>query len=613
MKPSIASILTHVFLTVVLFTVPLSIFSQDKTLELAKSYEADGMYEKALSLYEKVYTADSNNLVILDRLKNIYKILDKNDSRLRIIRRQVAADSLNIVLLCELMDAYIRTKRTDEIEAVISRGIRVNPQSVISYRLLAGTLNENRMFDQAEKVYTLGRKNTGNEKLFVIEMANLYGYRGDVYSAVKEYLKYYHSEANAIDYVRSQILKFPENEKNSVSVIRGLKEDLALREDLRIQKLLIEIYLRSEDYEAAFEQSKIVDQRYGQKGVEVLNFAKTALDNALYPVAEKAYAYFLQLYPNAPQAEMGLARCLEKTDESQKLITDSTRTGQKVPENYLSSPAIRAYDAITKKYAHSEWSAEAFYHIGMIRLQKFFDVDEALNNFVKAAEVHSPYRMDALFAVAECGVMQGRLESALAQYKALAKESDDQGFEERALFALAETYFFAVKFDSSQAVFQYLSNKKEGLFVNDALGYKLLYLENKNKVDPLKMFAKAGLLARQRKFSEALAVLSDLIKNNPDSPIVDDALMEEGVILTQQKKYNNAIQVFESIALRMKDSPLADLAQKKIGEIYAEELSNPNEAIRAYKDLLVRFPKSIYSNPVRKKIRELEKSLRKSS
>ena len=107
MKPDIFSNSVLVFLAVFLLPLTPNVFAQDKTLELAKSYEADGMYEKALSLYEKSYKADSNNLVILDRLKNIYKILGKNDSRLAIILRQVGSDSLNIVLLCELMDAYI--------------------------------------------------------------------------------------------------------------------------------------------------------------------------------------------------------------------------------------------------------------------------------------------------------------------------------------------------------------------------------------------------------------------------------------------------------------------------------------------------------------------------
>ncbi len=604
------NVITPVTLLIVL---NLGLFSQDKSLELAKTYEADGMYEKALSIYERLYRADSNSSAILEPLKNVYKILGRNDLRLRIIVRQAAADSLNIVLLCELTDAYIRTKRISEARGVVSRALRIHPKSAMHYRLVAATLNENQMFDDAIGVYLQGRKNLADEKLFVIETANLYGYRGDVYAAVKEYLKYYHNEPNAADYVKSQILQFPDNEKNHASVIKGLTEDLAVNEDLKIQKVLIDVYFRSRNYDAAFEQCKAVDSRYHQKGIEVLNFAKTAFDNGFYSAAQKAYAYFLQLYTNAPQAELGLARCLEKIDGlPTQSFQDSSRTGEKIPENYFSNQAIRAYETVIRKYADSEWGAEAYYRIGTIRLGKFFDVDEALNNFLKSAAARSAYQTEALFAVSECHVIQGRLGLAASHYKSLAKESDNQALEERALFGLAETYFFDQKFDSSQALCDYLGQKEEGLFVNDALAFRLLYLETKSNPDPLKMYAKASLLARQNKLSEARTLFSELIKNNPSSPLTDDALLQTGIVLIMQKQYGEAIRVFKEIADDLKGSPLGDLALKKIGEIYEERLGDPYQAIQAYKDLLIRFPKSIYSNPVRKKVRELEKHLRKS-
>ena len=169
-----------------------SIYSQSTSnpLTLAKSYEDDCLYEKAVPIYEDLYKKDPANAIVTERLKNVYRILSKHEALIQIISRQLEKDTLNIPLLCELADVFYKSKKVTEAQAVTQKVIDADPAAEGSYRLVATVLMSNRRFDDLEKIYLLGRKNIGDSRLFVLEMANLLSYKGSYYEAVKEYLRY---------------------------------------------------------------------------------------------------------------------------------------------------------------------------------------------------------------------------------------------------------------------------------------------------------------------------------------------------------------------------------------------------------------------------------------
>lgn len=590
--------------------------TNSNSLALAKNYEDDGLYEKALPIYEELYQKDPFNTIVIERLKNVYRILSKHDALIRVISLQLQNDTLNIPLLCELADTYFRAKKFPEAQVATQKVILTDPASESSYRLVATVLMSNRRFDDLEQIYLMGRKNIGDERLFVLEMANLLAYKGNYYEAAKEYLRYYSFNLGNLNYVKTQILQFPDNTKDNASIIRAIREELAVHtDDNALNKLLIEILFRNEEYESAFELSKTLDDKKGRTGAEVLNFANMTFDSELYAVAQKAYAYFLLLYPNTPQAEMGIARCLEgmgSGDETTYVLPDSTSSRQKITENFYADKAIKAYLELIGKYPDTEWSAEAYFHIGEIRLRKFFDVQEAYADFIKVAESNNPYRVESMFRIGECLLIEGNLEKSLDQFKVIYRESRDPTIRDRARYLEAETYFYLQQFDSCQNRMKALSRSQDGLFVNDALTYILLIQENQKEQKNLKQYAAAELQFRQKRYSEALALFSDMVKSSPGASIVDDALIKIGEINVVTGKYDQALSVYRTIVDHLKNSPLADLALKRTGEIF-ERLGKPVDAVKAYKELLIRYPKSIYGNHVRKRIRELDLSAKKTS
>jgi len=602
------------------FLCAFSIVAQDidKQFEMAARYENDGAFENAVAIYERLYKLDSNNVEIIEHLKKNYKILNNQTSRVQLLQRQLRSDSANVTWLCELVDAFYRSKNTVQAKLAIETTLRAMEKSVVGYRMLAGVMIENRWFDEVERVYLLARKNLAKEDLFVLEMANLQMYRGDYYRAAKEMLKYYRLNEGAYTYVQSQLQQFPDEDKDIASLIKALQEELLEhKKDWPVQKLLLDVYFKGKKYDQAFELSKVMDQQAKHEGLDLLNFANTTFQSGVYEIASKGYAYFLQLYPNSPQAEIGIARCYEKlsSQSGNTSIRDTATTGGRVQEKSFSNQAVVLYRAIIQKYLATEWAAEAHYRLGEIYLEKFQDVDEALGQFeqVQTSFGTSAFEIDAEFRTAECLIIQGKLDEALKMYVQIRTRNRGGDSKDEAKFRAGEIYYYQNVVDSCLSVMRELSRREDGVFVNDALSYLLLIQESDKDREGLKTFAKAQLLNRQRKYSEAMTVLKDLITRDPQGALVDDALLETAVILVRQEKSEEAIKVLSNVVEFMKTSPVADLAQMKIGMIYEEKMQKPLQAIKAYKELLLQFPRSIYLSQVRKRMRELEQKIQKSS
>lgn len=606
------------YLNLFLAIAVISVFGQsmEYRIETAKNYEKDGQFDKALSIYEELYKKDSTNFDLISRLKNLYKITNNHSARIGIVKRQLIEDSSNVALIAELADAYYRNKNIEFAKTLVDKAVRLSGKSVSSYRLITAMMIENRWFDEVERVYQYARKTLLQENLFVIEMANLHMYRGDYYNATKELFKYYRMNVGVFSYLQTQLNQFPDTEKDNASVIKAIKEELiAQPKDRSIHRLLIDLYLKNKNYELAFEQSKQLDQLTGKDGIEVLNFANLTFQSEAYEVAHKAFTYFLTLYPNSPQAEIGLARCYEKMDGSVHHAFDTADTTSKVKEHTFSNEAVRMYRTIINKYPSTEWSSEAYFRIGEIYIDRFQDVDEALNQFKAAITSYSatPLRFDAIFKIAECQTVRGDLNAAMEQYSVVRKEVKAGEIKDRADFMTGEMLFYKQDFDSSRKVMKLLARRQDGVYVNDALTYLLLIQDGIKVKDELKDYSRAVLFEKQRKYSESMEILRSLIEHNPKSPLADDAMLKTGELLAKAGDYDKAIVVFRNVADYMTTSPLMDLALMKAGETYEYKIKDLFHAVKTYKEILTRFPRSIYSIQARKKVRELEQKIQKSS
>jgi outer membrane protein assembly factor BamD (BamD/ComL family) len=141
---------------------------------------------------------------------------------------------------------------------------------------------------------------------------------------------------------------------------------------------------------------------------------------------------------------------------------------------------------------------------------------------------------------------------------------------------------------------------------NDALLLQEFIKENRTSDGrALKEYAHAELLERQRKLSEAIAVLENLIDTEATSPLVDHAMLKLGQSEEKLGAPMRALAMYQKLIFDHPESILRDQAQLGIGEIYQFSLNDKQKAIAAYQELLEKYPSSPYLDEVRKRIRQL--------
>lgn len=584
----------------------------ERELQIARAWERDGQLEKALTVYQKLFNEDSLHADVILGLKNIYKTLGYHDARRALIQKQLQRDSLNVALRVELADAWYRQKAVVEGDREVARILSMKAANEPVYRLVASMLIENRRLDDVEAVYRRAREVFSDETLFVLDMARLHTYRGDYYRATQELIRFTAGQSD-LSYLESQLSQFPDSEKETLQVIRALKEYLQSQpSDLAMNRILLKVLIRSSAYAEAFELAKSLDERLKRQGVEVLNFADQARGAGQYAVAKEGYEFFLKRYPQSPQAELGLAICIELSAD---IHVSGVKTDSLVSEKLQFDEAIRRYDVIIQKYPQTEWAAEALDRAGALYLDRHFDVDQALRYYRRLAQeyVRSGFRLTGWLKVAECLVIQNRMREARDELSELVRQRPaDRDALDLARFRIAEILFYEGQMDSVRKALKPLVAQKSGRVVNDALELALILQENAKATADLKTFAEAKRLVFQRRYGEALQVIDPLLDRQRRSSLGDDACLLRAVIFQKQKKFDEALQSLEALTSIFEKSPLADKATFLKGEI-ATAQRDYLAAIRHYKSLLMNYPTSIYSPETRKRLRELEGKVQRSS
>ena len=149
--------------------------------------------------------------------------------------------------------------------------------------------------------------------------------------------------------------------------------------------------------------------------------------------------------------------------------------------------------------------------------------------------------------------------------------------------------------------------------MNDALELSVLLQTIKNSQSPtaniaLKLYAKADFLSHRRRFSESHRTYLNIYEKYPESPLSDNALMMAGKLSARMGRFEEAVQSYDRLLEIFPDSDLADEALILAGEVSEFGLMNPIAAIFYYENILIDYPRSLFSKTARKRLRRLTDS-----
>ena len=584
-------------------------FAQDTDkltkLRLAQGFEEEGEWERAAALYEDLSKLEPNNFLFLDGLQRSYTGIKEYNKAINVIRRWLILQPRDVNKMTTLGGLYYESGNITGADSAWKAVVAVDPHNLQIYRVVANEMMEHRLLDQCIRTYQDGRLMSKNDAAFADELGNLYSALQQYTSATKEYIRLIKTTPQQLSFIQLRLSVFTIKPEGLSAASETVKDELKNSPDnITMHRLYAWLLSEERRYEEALAQYRIIDQLSQANGNELFNFAQRLHQERAYKTAAKAFKEVMETYPNSSfflYARFGYARALEEIIA----VSDSVESPKELQPSY-NSP-IQLYESIAVENADPSLTAQSLYRIGVIKFDKLFDLNGALNAFdrIKDTPSKSNISYDALLKIGEIQTARNDLADARKDYEQLGKISLVV-YQDQAAFRLAELDYFEAKFDSALTILKRFNTNLDADLTNDALRLQYFILENNTSApQALTEFGKADLLMRQHKYSESLAWFQEIGKRYSTALVVDDAMMKIGELNLLLNRPIESITAYRFISDSIQLSILKDRAQFRIAEIYQTVLNNKIQAIEAYEKLLAQFPNSLYAEESRKRIRLL--------
>lgn len=622
------STLTALFFTLTLFHASRGQQADVQIkFQLAQSYERSNNWERAVSIYEELYAGDSTNVVFFESLRKGYMHLKRHDDAIRIITAQLRMRPNDVGLYAHLGVVYVREGDENKAMETWNSAIARDPRNVNTYYTIANAATESRLLDRAIEVYMRGRATIGDPMLFTVETAYIYAMMLNFTDATREYVKLLLHTPSQLSFVQSRMGLYtyrPDARREATTVVEQTL--LTVRDNVALHQLLAWLFMEGKQFERAYETYVQLDRKTNAGGRELFSFAERAFKEKAYGTAAKAYETIIAQYPTfdrLPQAKFGFARTTEELvtaeDSTALKFPTSLATGLSVPGNFINTentlpaeaqskftPVLARYNEIVRDYPNTEVAAQSLYRIALLQFENLFDLDAAaitLRQFLKNYAFLPHRAADAAVLLGDVLVAKGDLVEAEKFYRMGLQFA---GTREQSMLRLAEMEFFRGKFRETTSLLLELTKEPKSDAANDALSLLSFLQEHEQRSSAaLTEFAKANLLVRQRKFPDALLILQKLEEKFATTPLIEESLMLSADLLAATGRYSESIATYQRLIKQFPESIVLDRAFMRIGYMYEVKLNNTTEAIAYYQKILEEFPQSLYAAEARRRIREL--------
>lgn len=580
--------------------------------QLAQTYVRAGQIERALPLLEDLYAEQPDVFVFYDKLREAYENLKRYGDALRIIGDQIQRNPGNPIFLAEQARLLYLNNQEQEADAAWNAALATNPDDRNTYRVVYQSMYEARLLDRAIKVLEQGQARLGRKAGFDIELAYLYSLTGEHEKAFGSYLNMLAHDERRLNFVQSRLARFTGDSTTVRAGIAATEKAVQNMPGNKVyRELLVWLYEEAGEYRKALDTSRSLDKMGRDDGRALFTLARNAADAGAFDVAADAYADILSHYPDsrtAPEALFGTALMQEQwARKIGERAVDAQGIRQPAPHF---DQAMAGYQAFMQKYPQHPYVAQALRHIGTLQEDVYHDVaaaEETLRQVLRRFP-NDASAGDAEFELGRLALLRGDMDQARAAFQRVIDQPGTEDLADRARYELGLTYFYAGAFDQALALLQEVDQNTSSLVANDAIGLKVLLQENRGPDSlstPLRRYAQAHLLVRQRHPDQAIDLLNKLLADYAARPIADDARFLKAQALRAAGRGAEAATAFAEIPMMYPTSYLADKSLFLAAETLEQDVGDENAAIQTYSKLLAQYSGSLYAAPARARIRAL--------
>ena len=578
------------------------VFSQKNNQQIAYQYYIDQEYEKAIVLYNDLINSNLSAV----HYDAYYISLLKTESYMQaenLANKFVRKFPKNLkyqlgIIIAKEKSGY---RRIEFLYDKFFKRLNGSRSQTIN---LANTLIKCDLFERAMSVYFISEKiNPSNT--FGMEKARLFGRLEDINSMLEEYLNELERDSKKKEVVTYQIQKFIDNDGIKSDKNYQLVKKLLLKK-IRIEKertdfseMLIWLFMQHDQFKMALIQAKALDRRKKMNGEIVYELADIFLDQEYFDIAVEAYDYVMKIGEKTPFFVDANINKLYALTKSMKINAISLNEMDNSYANAIVNLGFTKHTVILiSNYAHFK----AFY---------LHDLKEAEQLLISAMEITGIDKYD----LAECKMeyadillLQGRIWDSMLYYSQVEKDFKEHPIGHEAKLRRAKISYYQGDFQWAQAQLEVLKASTSKLIANDAMDLSLLITDNYNLDTTevaMRIFAKAELLAYQRRYTEAILSYDSVLSIFSGHALSDEIYMRKADIYLSLGNIEKALISYQRIEEDWGYDILADDALYKRAKIYDDILNDSDLAMQLYEKILLEHNSSIYVTDSRKRFRYL--------
>lgn len=573
-------------------------------IELANEYFKQGEYEKAKDIFQKI-AKDRNNvrLIHANYIQCLFKLKNYDEAE-KYLRRQIKNNDItgitfraDYTALLEMTGKFVEAQK--EMEALIDLAAR-NEGTIYE---LQDFLYKNSKTDLVIQLLKRGREQARDENKFSILMARAYLYNGQKEQMIEEMLKYGLVEGNA-DYVKAT---FQDNLKTDAE-IEMLEKALYSKvqrfpTEQYYTDLLIWHLVQQKEFSKAFIQTRALDRRLRQDGQSVFELAQTALVNKDFKSAIQMYDYVMKEYPQGQYYIYARRNALFCKEEVVKTT---------YPVNITDIRAlIKDYQSLFSDLGRNIKTMEALRNAAQLYAFYLNEKDTAitvLETAIKIAGSDNAFRDRCKLDLGDIYILKNEPWEATLLYSQVEKSQKEDQLGQEAKLRNAKLHYYSGEFDLAKEILDILKKATTREIANDAMQLSLLIQDNiglDTSEVAMQEYAKVDLLLFQNRNDEAMRALDSIFEKYKSHSLADDILWLKANTHLKVNEPQKALEDLELLRKNYNFDILADDAIFLEAKIYEEYFGQKDKAMELYREILQKFPGSIYGAEARKRFRNL--------
>lgn len=584
---------------------------------LAQSFEQAGDYDKAIILFEEIYSIQPQNYQVFESLNRVYTQSKKYESSIKLIQDKIKSNPKDINLYGMLGTTYYLMGDESKAYDAWEEGIKTQPENQMSYRIIANHTIQRRAFEKAIDYLKRGKSVSQNPELYSYDLANIYSLTMQYKEAAEEYCTLLEIQPTQVSAIENRILTYS-NKPGALEQTIEVFENWRRKDNISFNYLLARLYVEAKSFDKAYSIYLKIDEKQQNKGLELYNFAQIVFNEGEYQLAAKVYEDIIKKYPDSPyasQSKLGFAKTSEAILEKE---TSSANPNWKPIAETVSVDVIKAknvinnYLELTNLFPNSEVAFESLFRIGKIYFTKLNDLDEAQKYFERILRDASlsQFAVESSAQLGRLFLMKGDLQKAKENFgKVIANGRASEENRNYANYQTARINLFQGNFEEAKSRLSTVIKNLKDNTANDAIELSLLLNTASSDSSNLLKFGNAEFLTEQKKFPQASDEY-EKIASNPNAIILSHICkIRQAEVELAMDSLDKSIGLLEKITDEAEKNIYADKALYLRGKIYHYGKKNYPEAIEIYESLLAKFPNSLYQDDSRNAIIELRNKL----